>query len=301
MKSEHTTWRKDFAEWETKTVRYFSIPFTWQVPAVLERIKTRSFIPKRVVVGGPGAYLLEKEFKGIAEVRREAPRGVRPLLLFNKDATFTTRGCTNRCRFCAVPRIEGEFKEIRNFRPAPIICDNNLLAASRKHIHRVIDSCKGFDSVDFNQGLEARLFTKDIGTKLTEIKCLLRFAFDNVRYEKHIVKAIEIAKAVGFKRRGDIRVYVLFGYKDTLEETIYRCELLIKLNVLPFPMRYQPLNAKKKNIYKPSQWDERYLSPISRYYSSTFSRWEGITLDEWIEKHGSQKQRGTGDKVGRLV
>jgi len=45
----------------------------------------------------------------------EAPVDV--LRLHNPDATFTTRGCPRACPFCAVPRIEGKFRELRKGGP----------------------------------------------------------------------------------------------------------------------------------------------------------------------------------------
>ena len=256
-------WKLGPISWEQKDSLYISVPFTWLVKKTIRKIKASLgsfFPPKKIIVGGPGAVLARQKFEGLANVEEDAPRGVSPLNLYNPNATFTTRGCPNSCGFCAVPRLEGDIKEIIKFKPAPIICDNNLLAASKKHIWKVIDSCKRFNLVDFNQGLDACRFTKTIASKFAEIKCILRFAFDSIKEEDQVINAIKIAIRAGWKAR-DIRVYVLFGYKDTLEETLYRLELLRKFGVLPFPMRYRPLNIEKLGEYIPKGWDRRVITP----------------------------------------
>ncbi|KKK89717.1 hypothetical protein LCGC14_2730320, partial [marine sediment metagenome] len=107
-------WRKGIASWvDSVGTLYLSVPFTWLVDDA-EKIAKKW--KGSVRIGGSGL------------MKPTECEGYDPLLFHNGCATFTTRGCPNKCGFCAVPLLEGDLREVVDFRPAPIICDNNLLA-----------------------------------------------------------------------------------------------------------------------------------------------------------------------------
>jgi len=245
-------WRKGLATWVNGSTLNISVPFTWLME---DAGKLAKKWPGEVLIGGPGV------------MKPTYANGVDPLYIHNPCATFTTRGCVNKCKFCAVPKLEGDLVELQNFRPAPVVCDNNLLAASTKHIRRVVDTLKQFPIVDFNQGLEARKFTPDIADMLGELNCKVRFAFDNWKHESVVKDAIDLCKARTTK---DIQVYCLIGFNDTPEDAKARLELIRSWGVLPNPMRFQPLDAKKKNEYRLPEmrnWTEKQLADTMRFYS----------------------------------
>ncbi len=243
-------WRKGIASWtDQKGVLNISVPFTWLLE---EAGKIAKKWPGESVIGGP------------ALMHPNNCNGVEPLLYHNPSATFTTRGCPNKCAFCAVPQLEGDLVELRDFRPAPVICDNNLLAASRKHIEHVVDSVKIFPIVDFNQGLDASLFTPAMADLLGRLNCKVRFAFDAWGQESRVKDAIDLCRS---RTTDDIGVYCLIGYKDDPVSAKARLELVRSWGVLPNPMRYQPLDAKKKNDYVAEGWTEKELAVMMRYYS----------------------------------
>lgn len=242
-------WRKGIATWVKGNVLCVSVPFSWLLGDA-EKIKKQW--QGSVIIGGPG--IMQPSFID----------GLEPLLFHNPCATFTTRGCVNNCKFCAVPKIEGDLTEVRDFRPAPIICDNNLLAASKRHIRRVVDQLKQFPIVDFNQGLEAKRFKPDIADMLGELNCKVRFAFDHWEQEAATRDAIELCRK---RTTADIQVYCLIGYEDDPEAAKAKLELIRSWGVLPNPMRYQPLDAKRKNEYVHPNWTEKELADTMRYYS----------------------------------
>jgi hypothetical protein len=180
-----------------------------------------------------------------------------------------------------VPRIEGELRELDDWPVRPIVCDNNLLACSRKHFDSVIDKLLPLKGIDFNQGLDARLLTKYHAGRLAELDCMVRLAFDNVAYESQFVKAFETLRVAGIPPNR-IRVYVLIGYHDTPEDALYRLTTVRELGALPNPMRYQPLDALTKNSYIEKTWTQRQLIRYSRYWSRLlFFERMGITFDEF--------------------
>lgn len=242
-------WRKGIASWKCGDTLYLSVPFTWLTE---EAEKIASLHRGPVMIGGPGTMK-----------PTECP-GFSPLLFHNPAATFTTRGCPNRCQFCAVPILEPEFKEIPDFRPAPVICDNNLLAASRKHLERVVDREKVFRLVDFNQGLEARKFTPEVADLLGQLRCRVRFSFDWIEAEAEVKRAVDLCRERTTK---DIGIYVLIGFNDTPEEARYKLETVRSWGIRPNPMRYQPLDAVKKNAYVAPGWTELELARMVDYYS----------------------------------
>ena len=256
-------WRKGIAQWSVGKTLYISVPFTWNLEEA-QRIADE-WARGPVHIGGPAIGIPSK------------CEGFEPIMFHNPCATFTTRGCVNNCPFCAVPKLEGDLREIPDFRPAPMICDNNLLAASKAHIRRVVDKLKVFPYVDFNQGLEAKRFTPEIADMLGELKCKMRFAFDDWSSESAVKDAIDLCRERVTK---DIGVYCLIGFNDTPEDARARLEMVRSWGIFPNPMRYQPLDAHAKNCYVAPGWTERELKKMTRYYSR-LTQFNGIPYEQY--------------------
>lgn len=257
-------WNKSIAQWEIGDTLYLSVPFTWLLPRAKHEAQ---WFEGPVMAGGPAVDLMPDMISDVAKVGEPCP--VDPLPFHNPLATFTTRGCPNSCRFCAVPKIEGDFREIEDFKPAPIVCDNNFLASSRAHFDHVIDRLKPLPYVDFNQGLEADLLTPYNARRLAELQHVkIRFAFDHINDESSVVDAIHLAEKHGLT---DIGCYVLIGFRDTPADARYRLDKIRELGYRPTPMRYQPLDAIEKDSYVSPSWTECELKRMRRYYSKL--RW----------------------------
>jgi hypothetical protein len=263
-------WLKGIAHWRLGKTVYLSIVFTWDLPEALRIIESNP--NKKFVVGGPAVKLMPDYLAGKAEIRDEIEIGdVEPLMFHNPLATFTTRGCPNACKFCAVPKIEGKFKELERFRVAPYVCDNNLLEATQKHFDRVIDLLKNLPFVDFNQGLEAGKFKPHHASRMAELKHVkVRFAFDSWKEQSNVANAIQTAREAGLK---DFGVYCLIGFDDTPPEAREKLEWIRSLGAMPNPMRYQPLTEphcliKNSYVAKDKGWTDGKLKDMSRYYSN---------------------------------
>ena len=257
-------WLKNIASWQIGKTLYLSVVFSWDVARAAKMAREHK---GTVIVGGPAAMLNREAFDGVAAVR-DTCQEAEPILFHNPLASYSSRGCPNKCPFCAVPKIEGELRETPSFRPAPLMCDNNFLATSRGHQIRVVDRLTQFAAVDFNQGLDARLFTPEAADNLGRLKLHARFAFDHPSQETAVADAIELCRERTSKH---ISVYVLFGYKDTPTEAVERLEWVRARDAMPVAMRYQPLDATERNAFYPEQhahgWTQHDLKRVHRYYS----------------------------------
>jgi hypothetical protein len=247
---------------------YITTLFTYYYKEVVDAINfyKNKFPEAEIKVGGILASIMPKNI--------EKDTGIKPHVgLLNKDSkieycqpdyslfpnidysiTFTTRGCENNCAFCAVKIHEPKFfvrknweKDINLMHNRIVFWDNNWFCSP--NIHKDIETIKGLKekgitNIDFNQGLDCRLFTRKMAEAIKDLPISpLRFAFDNHSEDKHIQDAIKLAHEYGFK---DVRVYVLYNFNsknDTPEYFYYRINEVNKLGALSYPMRYRPLEA----------------------------------------------------------
>lgn len=273
-------WTKKLIKWKINNTLYMSMPFTW----LIKEAKQNALLHKgKVIIGGSGAKLMKDKIDW-AEIQEDSVFDT--LSMHNPLATFTTRGCIKNCKFCAVPKIEGEFRELTDWKMAPIVCDNNLLASSRKHFELVISSLTHLPVIDFSQGLDASLLKDwhlDQFRRLKKVK--IRFSFDNIKEENIVLAAIEKCQKASLP---DIGVYVLINFKDTPEDAKYRLELIRKVGAMQFPMRYQPLDCIRKNSFVEIGWTEAELRKIVLYYSRSI--WYGHVDYDDFERYPYREQ-----------
>lgn len=269
-------WRKGVAEWVEGNTACVSVPFTWLLPVAYQRCVWLTSEGFSVRAGGPAVRLRPEQVGPFADMG-----DVDALWHHNPNATVTSRGCPNQCPFCAVPMTEGSFVELLRWEAKPVVCDNNLLACSRRHFDRVIDSLKAVPGVDFNQGLDARLLTAEHGDRLAELNMrAVRVAWDKTSEEPAVMSAIETLKRAGF-RNEVIRVYILIGFEDTPDDAWYRLETLKAMHIWPNVMRYQPLTALRRNEYVAPGWTEQELRRFSRYWNK--QRWlSKVPFEEYM-------------------
>lgn len=272
------SWPKRAIDWIENGTAYVSVPFTWELPQAYSRCAFLEAEGYKVRAGGPAVDLMPDYLADVAQIGGS----VNALPHHNPMATVTMRGCIRKCGFCAVPLIEGDLVELPKWEPKPIVQDNNLLACSDAHFDRVIDSLKPMKGVDFNSGLDARLLTKYHAERLAELEmAIIRLAWDDTRLEPYVMRAIERLNKVGFHER-KIRVYVLIGYNDSPEDARYRLDTLMKHNVWPYPMRYNPLDALKRDTYVDEGlgWTDRELHRYIRFWSRQ-QYFKGIPFDQF--------------------
>lgn len=150
--------------------------------------------------------------------------------------------------------------------------------------------------VDFNQGIDARLFTEDRIKILCELPINpLRIAFDSISQAKIYIKAVKLANIYGFR---DISNYMLYNHNDKPEhlwERLYINANLRKelgINIFSFPMKYIPISRTDRG-HLGKYWNKKYIRAIqsillvTKGIASTtrgfFEKAFGNTIEEYFE------------------
>lgn len=274
-----------------------SIAFTWKLQTAHQRAVWWASQGYNVRAGGPAVKLMPEILDGVADVSWSVLADA--IALHNENAVFTSRGCVRRCKFCAVPVIEGELREIpeKFWEPRRIICDNNLLACSRKHFDMVIDRLKPLRNIDF-QGLDARLLTRYHAERLAELRIgVLRLAWDHIDHGHEFMAAYEKLRKAKLPKKV-IRCYVLIGYDDTPDDAWFRLRTIRNMGIMPLPMRYNPLDALRRDEYVGPNWTDDELRRYMRYWSH--SRWHGgVPFEEFGDPVKKAEYEATKDQERR--
>ncbi|MRS05030.1 hypothetical protein EG832_17720 [bacterium] len=206
---------------------------------------------------------------------------------YDSSIIFTTRGCIRNCSFCSVPKIEPNFKANKSIRhliypghKKVILWDNNILASPYwVDIYNELFELKLV--VDFNQGLDARLFNDDTANQLKSLKVsTIRLAYDSDPIKPSLKKAIDALKAVGIRGR-EILVYCLYNHHESPEDFLRRIKEIMNFGVVAYPMRYEPLLPSPKNTYISDLWTSAQLEMLAKArrvigYGGAFPPYEGL-------------------------
>lgn len=186
---------------------------------------------------------------------------------------YASRGCIRKCHFCGVPKLEGALRDndsitqnvndIAAFygeKKDLILMDNNVVASPRyreiiaeirdlgfaKHAKLRRDGRTLARRVDFNQGVDARILSRDT-MYLREMSTIairpLRIAFDHLGLKKPYETSIRHAHSFGLD---ELSNYMLYNFHDSPLDLYERMVLNVELNqelgvrIWSFPMRYQP-------------------------------------------------------------
>ncbi len=297
---------------------YISTLFTFfwsETIRTIEYYKRATSSPSNVIVGGVMATLLSEEIRsetGVTVIRglldkkgaldkgdtNNIDRLIPDYKILDsieyqyatKDCyiAYSTRGCPNRCKFCAVHKIEPIFRhysplfkqvkgieEVYGQKQDLVLLDNNVLAS--RFFPRIIDDIKtlGFEKgarlnnrlrkVDFNQGLDARLLDEKKMALLAEIAIKpMRIAFDHISMEELYISKIRMAAQYGILNLSN---YILYNYNDKPEDFYERLRINCELNeelgtkIYSFPMKYIPLTHKNRS-YVGKNWNRKLIRGV---------------------------------------
>lgn len=129
--------------------------------------------------------------------------------------------------------------------------------------------------IDFNQGVDARLFNDERVALLSRIPVRpLRIAFDDVKTEKAYTKALTMSVKSGMK---DFSNYLLYNFKDTPQDLYHRlrvnvdlCETL-DVSIYSFPMKYHPIRDEHSHDrdYIGEHWNRKYIRAVQAILNAT--------------------------------
>lgn len=195
----------------------------------------------------------------------------------NFSYLFTSRGCPNRCPYCAVSRLEPQLwindkwsNQIDLNKPFVMIFDNNLTSQPIEHIENVCKFLKENNKkVVFDNGFDCKYFTSEHARLLSTVKYLrngFRLAFDRIEEDGQFQKAVEIAIKAGISSYS-MMAYVLFNFHDSPKEANYRMSECLKHKIFPYPQQYIPLHSvDRKSTHVGEKWTKNLLKCFRHFW-----------------------------------
>jgi hypothetical protein len=162
----------------------------------------------------------------------------------------------------------------------PDTCRREVLIATYKDFAPYFDTkynrLKGrLRYVDFNQGVDARLFTEEIVSLLEQIPVRpLRVAFDDMKTEPKYRKAIKMSKEHGMS---DFSNYLLYNFNDKPADLYHRLRINVDMceemnvSIYSFPMKYHPIRGEHSHDrdYIGKYWNRKYIRAVQAILNAT--------------------------------
>lgn len=185
------------------------------------------------------------------------------------------------------------------------ISDEILITRLCKNYNFLIDFFERYNYhtisryVDFNQGLDARLFSEKKAEKMAELAVRpCRIAFDDLKTKDAYFSAMENAVKYGIVNFSN---YLLYNYKEKPESLWIRLNLNIQfckkyidkgISLFSFPMKYASIVHKDRSFIG-KEWHKKYLRAMNVILNVTsgvvpkeedfFYRAYGKNVSEFIE------------------
>lgn len=129
--------------------------------------------------------------------------------------------------------------------------------------------------VDFNQGVDARLFTPHIAKQFSRIAINpLRIAFDKMAFKDDYIAAIKMCQQEGLKKFSN---YLLYNFEDDPIDLYRRLEINVRLceeldiDIYSFPMKYHPLYGEHSHDrnFIGEKWNMKYIRAVQAVLNVT--------------------------------
>ncbi len=231
---------------------------------------------------------------------------------------FASRGCIRRCGFCSVPKLEGRPSALKysikhlvypghpktdnccekKHHTRIILWDNNILGNPNwKPLFEELETMKM--TIDFNQGLDARLVTAEVAEMIARMKMeVVRVAYDYHGIGPFVERAIKLLRDAGVSSR-KIVSYTLFNYQDDPEDFFERVRDLLRWGAVCYPMRFEPLTSLEKNRFVSPRWGREELEMVAQArrvigYAGAFPPYAGLVdkFDRAKDFHDAFHLRG---------
>ena len=153
--------------------------------------------------------------------------------------------------------------------------------------------------VDFNQGVDARLFTEEKAELFGKINIRpLRIAFDNINDEKYYTNAIRLSAKSGVKHFSN---YLLYNFNDKPIDLYKRLKINIDLCeeldvfIYSFPMKFHPITGEDRfnRDFLGKYWNRKHIRAVQAILNSTKGK---IARDSNINNSFFEKAFGKNEE-----
>jgi len=210
----------------------------------------------------------------------------------NFSFLFSMRGCPRNCKFCSIKILEPEihiienWKELIDYNKKHVMFFDNNLTAQPDHFNKVINFLiKKRLITYFHNGFDVRLITDEQIKLLSKVRWQengLRIAFDNMSQDGYFQKSVKKLLALGIPKYAFF-VFVLFNFRDTYEEAMYRASEVRKLGIRPYPQLFKPLDELDNKIVASKHWTVA-LARQFRYYWLMAKDYKKKTFKEFLKE-----------------
>lgn len=207
---------------------HVSVVFTYDVAKAEWLARQWEAVGVPVKLGGPAFNVPGGEFI--------------PGMYLKMGDVITSRGCSNNCWFCSVPKREGKTREL-TIHDGWNVRDDNLLACSDNHIHAVFEMLERQpERPNFSGGLEAKILKPWHAELIKKVKTKsLYMAYDMPDDLEPLREAGKVLREAGITTESHTaRCYVLIGYRgDSFADAERRLIATIDAGFMPFAMLYK--------------------------------------------------------------
>lgn len=241
-------WYNPLTAWKSPPDRvYMSKVFTF-TPDYPHPVNARE-----IIQGGTGYFYPDGGDSLPDEVEHSYPDySLYPELTKDTAYGFLSRGCPRGCEFCIVGEKEGrcarkvaDLPEFWRGQKKIVLLDPNITACKDwKKLFRQLIKSRAW--IDFSQGLDIRMMTKEKAELLKKMKIeRVHFAWDRYEDKEEIVpkfKAFQEIVGWDYRKMG---VYVLCNFNTTLDQDLERIYTLRDLGYTPYVMIYEKEKVKR--------------------------------------------------------
>jgi hypothetical protein len=208
-----------------------------------------------------------------------------------KLVMYASRGCTNRCAYCMVSKLEGAMHSLPSIAEhlqhgleempnatSVVLYDNNFTA--HEYLDTICDELEHLGLPVDIHGLHVRDFTEHHAKRFARLKwgsqsekgtAYLRFGFDFLAYRDDVFRALQLVNK--HKIPAGFFCYLLFNWKDTPDDFWRRLVLAQEMVdevgriIFLFPQRYEPLDALERNAYIGPGWTAEMVRGVVKIYT----------------------------------
>ena len=228
---------------------HISVAFTWDLPEA-ERLAKAWRHVAQVKIGGPAVGTVGGAFT--------------PGQYLRHGYTITSRGCPEKCWFCAAWKRDGAVTRPLPIHPGWNVLDDNLLACPMDHIRRVFDMLRQQPRrCEFTGGLHADRVTPEIVGLLSSLKPrpAIWLAYDEDRDLDPLRNACRLLQDAGWTQASHrLRCYVLCGWPgDTHEAAEARLRTALDCGCTPMAMVYRNPTGEEPEGWR--KWARQWIRP----------------------------------------